>query len=72
MDTPPAVSSPLGNQELKAHKVWTWSCGYCGKEFTSKVYHARYCCKSHRQAAYVERKRENEPVKPVGRPRKNK
>ncbi len=52
-------------------KTYTLTCQYekCGKQFESERFWARYCCDSHRQAAYEQRKKEAD--QPAGKDGKN-
>ncbi len=50
-----------------SQKIYTLTCQYdkCGKQFEATQYWARYCCDSHRQLAYEQRKAEKETDRPA-------
>ena len=39
-------------------KTFKIKCEYCGREFETTVYYARFCSESHRQMGYQKRKKE--------------
>lgn len=43
--------------KVKPHKVYTWTCQYCGQSFPSRSYNARYCSPTHKKYAQRERER---------------
>jgi hypothetical protein len=41
-------------------KIYKIKCEYCGREFETTVYFARFCSESHRQMGYQKRKKKQE------------
>lgn len=51
----PKVGTPAKKNKVK---VYTWTCQYCGQSFETEYYSQRYCNPTHKQYAYLERKRQ--------------
>ena len=54
------VNVPQKAARSKRKITYTWTCQYCGQPFETDVYSQRYCNRTHREYAYLERKRQKQ------------